>query len=260
MMPLLIWCAVQAILVARAKPLERGLFYLFWLLLSVAFTGAIVQIYGRANEQVLESLMRAYVWSYLAIAAFGLLQFLGPVFHLPGLFVVQWLVYGRVPRINGFNYEPSYFAIYLVMGWVMLIDLRVSGSRLMQGRHMKWALWMTTITLILCTSRTGWIFMMVEGILRSWPWIKRHVARMLWRVQAADLRWSFGVLRRRAVRIAFAILVLVCVGWLAYTKPDPAMLLQGTGLAGTASHSYSDRVNSFADMKDLTRLSLFCWK
>ena len=84
--------------------------------------------------------MRAYLWSFVAVALYGLLQFFGPLLlHVTMPFTVQWIVHGRVARINAFSYEPSYYATYMFIGWAMLFQLRLSNAEITRGRTMKWA-------------------------------------------------------------------------------------------------------------------------
>ena len=129
---LLLFTVFQGLLLFNSRGLisiNLQLYALF--VFTVLSLLAILQLYGRSV--LVPSLFRLYLLSYVVIGAFGAVQFLMPIFHLGGLFVRQWIAYNRLARINGFNSEPSYFATYLIMGMIMLIDLRQTGARLTQA-------------------------------------------------------------------------------------------------------------------------------
>ena len=111
---LLAWCGVQLAFVPVAAYWQKSLAYCIWLLLDIALSFAMVNLFA-GDARHLQILLKLYLASYVFVAAFGIVQFISPILGGPALLVEQWWLPGRVPRVNGFSYEPSYFATYLIM-------------------------------------------------------------------------------------------------------------------------------------------------
>ncbi len=239
---LLLWLIVQMLFVPQALNFAIAMQFFLLLAFSVIGVFAVVQLYGESER--VEDLMRLYMLSFVAIGAFGLLQLAMPLAGLPGPFVRQWILHGKFARISGFSYEPSYYVTYLFIGWIMLLDLRISRARIAEGRFWKWATFMVGASLFLSTSKTAWIFMMVELAARLAP-------RILRGLRAAFHQYHFG---RIPVYLPGLRLVLAFIGavigavvaW-GYIRAhvNPLIFLSGTGLAGTAAHSYMLRFDAF---------------
>ncbi len=243
---LLLWVGVQAAFLPLSGELAIGLQFFALLILIVAGFYAVVQLYGQSPR--IESLMRAYLASFVFVGLFGLAQFVMPLVGLPGLLVRQWLVHGRLARINGFNYEPSYFATYMMMGWVTLIELRHSRAAIAQGRLWKVAAIILTLALFLSSSKSGWAVMGIEITARLVPVLWRALRNTLRQIQNGQMRLplpSFSV-------IAGSLVGLLVLGFALRSVTrliNPLILLNGTGLGGTAAHSYNER-------SELTELTL----
>jgi hypothetical protein len=239
---LTVWMLIQLFLI----PLGGVLFISVEFYVQLAFMGfcifAMVQLYGQSN--LVESLMRMYLLSYIGMALFGLFQFVVPFFgfvSIENMIIRQWIVHGKVARINGFNYEPSYYATYLIMGWIMLIELRVSKAKITEGRLWLWATYAVTAALILSTSKTAWIFMIVELIARAGPFIKKGVAGFLREWMAGRvLIPRLGLNTIRNMLIVVMVLVVGAAFLSQYIK-DPSIFLSGTGLGHQPAHSLNDR-------------------
>jgi hypothetical protein len=236
---LVLWVFIQALFIPLSGVMTIGLEFFAVLLFTVAGLFAIVQLYGQSNRT--ESLMRMYLLSFVFVAAFGLIQFILPLLHLPTFLVIQWIVHDRLARINGFSYEPSYFATYLVIGWIMLVELRFSRARITRGRGWMAATILVTAALFLSTSKTAWVFMIVEFFARILP--------RLWRASRAlvrQLRQGHILIRIPSRKLVSGAIVLCCVllgGAAALSKvvKDPAIFLSGTGLARQPAHSFNNR-------------------
>ena len=203
---LMIWVFWQMACLPLSGTISVGLLFFSLLVFTVAGMFALVQLYGRSER--LESLMKLYLASFLAVGGYGLLQAFGPLFlHVPLPYTEQWLIHGRLARVNGFSYEPSFFATYVFVGWIMLVDLRASKAVIAQGRWMKWATYGLSLALILSTSKTAWLGMALEGLARLSPVIWRASRRMLPGI-------SVGVLRIKIPRAQVCALSVAgsCVG------------------------------------------------
>jgi hypothetical protein len=241
---LALWCGVQTVFWPLSIDLWFGFRYLLFLYFTVVCFYAVVHLYGRSVY--IERLMKVYLSSYVFVAAFGIFQILTPLLHLGNYLVTQWIVHDRLPRINGFCYEPSYYATYLIMGWITLLDLRYSKARITAARKWHWLTILVGASLFLSTSKTAWMFMMIEGGLRLFPiWLQ-------W-LRGLGTRLGRGELRVKVPRWRVAAAGLLLVGLAAGgiaalgRTINLNIFLAGTGINNTASHSVSTRQEQFAE-------------
>jgi hypothetical protein len=235
---LLAWCGVQLAFVPVAAYWQKSLAYCIWLLLDIALSFAMVNLFA-GDARHLQILLKLYLASYVFVAAFGIVQFISPILGGPALLVEQWWLPGRVPRVNGFSYEPSYFATYLIMGLVCLGSLRRSGIPEYRARAWTFAYLLIALALLICFSRMGVIFALIElaiaPLTRLWK-VVRHPRLILWfRISG----WK--MLATAAVLLVAYSAINETVHWF---QDDPAtveILVSGTGLLGTASHSVDER-------------------
>ena len=235
---LVLWMVVQAMLIPLSGVMSIGLTFYALLLFTVITVFAVTEMYG--DSPLIGSLMKMYLLSYVFVGSFGLVQFALPLAGLPSPLVIQWIVHGRVARINGFSYEPSYYATYMIMGWIMLVDLRVSKARITEGRWWKRATVLVTAALFLSSSKTAWIFMLVELAARTAPGLWRIVRRFVREVREGRIMLY---VRKGAVRnllIACVMAVVVAKGVSSLLK-NPLILLSGTGLMHQPAHSINGR-------------------
>jgi hypothetical protein len=238
-----LWCIFQAVLISQSPAPLGSLVFFLMLLFTIGSIASALQLYGRSP--LVGSLMRIYLLSFVAVSAFGALQFILPLLHLGGPLVVQWLVSKQIPRINGFSYEPSYFATYLIMGWIMLIDLRSSKAAIVAERKWFWYLILVSLVLFLSTSKTAWLLMIVEGFARMLPGIYRRIRKQLMRLKQGS--WIVDKPRGRVVLVLAGLAIVAFAGITAVSRVvDLNIFLSGTGLNGTAAHSLNDRISGFA--------------
>lgn len=238
---LALWIFIQALFIPLSGVMSIGFIFFAMLLFTVACLFAVVQLYGQSNR--IESLMRLYLLSYVFVACVGLVQFALPVLGLPSFLVGQWIVHGRLARINAFSYEPSFFATYLVIGWIMLVELRLSNARITQGRGWKWATILVTAALFLSTSKTAWIFMIVELLARVAPPLWRATRNLVRQIRQGHI--LIRIPGRKLVLGALALGCVLLVGAIGLSRliKDPAIFLSGTGLARQPAHSINTRID-----------------
>lgn len=225
LMPALAWLAVQIVFIPVTVFWPKSAGYCFWLALNIGLVFSFVQLFSR-NGRSLHCLLRWYLYSFGIIAAFGLVQFALPLIGLPGPLVTQWWVRDRIPRLNGFSYEPSYYAAYLLIGFVLCGSLRDSEFRLLAPGSIRALRWLIGFSILLSSSRLGITFLLLDILLRGRvrPW--RAIAR----------------LSLAGATIAAAVLLF------ARERPETAiMLLAGTGIYGAPAHSVVERANAFVD-------------
>jgi len=241
---LLAWCGVQLAFVAVADFWQKSLAYCVWLVLDIALSFAMVNLFADSFAR-LQTLLKFYLGSFIFVACFGIIQFALPIAGGPALLVEQWWLPGRVPRVNGFSFEPSYYATYLIMGLVCLGSLRRSGVSAFRTKAWTLAYFLIIVAMVLCSSRIGIAFVLLELSIQP--------VRRLWRI-ATRLGLVLGL------RISgWRILIAACCVWITYVTvntgytwisddPDAVrILVSGTGFLGTASHSVDEREDHLQD-------------
>ena len=244
------WCFFQGVLISQSQATAISAQLYFLLLFTVIGMFATLQLYGRSEW--LQPLMKVYLQSFVFVGTFGLFQLVSPALHLGSFLVTQWIRNPELPRINGFSYEPSYFATYLIIGWITIIDLKVSNASIVKGRRWAWAIALLTAALVSSTSKTAIIFVVMEGLARLAPFAARITRNQFCRLQRGSLVVS---LPRPAVffRVSAIFLVSILLLGLSTRVVDPALLLVGTGLNNTAAHSVTTRRDSFNDTVEVIR-------
>jgi hypothetical protein len=244
-MALIVWCVVQLIFLSISLAPDIGIPFNLLLFFTIVGVFAVLQLYGRSDDS-LKSLMKIYLFSYVFVALFGLFQLVTPSLHLGTYFVTEWILHGKIPRINGFNYEPSYYATYMVMGWIMLLDLRASKAKITCSPKWKWLTITLGAAMFLSTSRTAWIIMALEGIVRGIPVAWHKFRRSVARLRVGDLR-----VQRPRIKLFIVGLVFVGMGAAVITAIASVVnlniFLSGTGLNHTAAHSVADRSGRSTD-------------
>lgn len=235
---LVAWCGVQLGFVPVAEFWQKSLAYCLWLVLDIALSFAMVNLFA-SDMGDRQLLLKLYLASYVFVAVFGIVQFVLPIAGGPALLVEQWWIAGRVPRVNGFSYEPSYFATYLIMGLVCLGSLRRSGMAEFRSRAWTFAYLLILLALLICFSRMGVIFAVVELLItpltRLWR-IMKHPGQLLrFRLSL----WKTMIIA--AVLFAVSMAVNGAIGWFIDNPETSAILVNGTGLLGTGAHSVDER-------------------
>lgn len=243
-MSLVVWCAAQLIFLSISLAPGIGIPFYLLLFFTIFAVFAVLQLYGQS--ECVDSLMKIYLCSFVFMAFFGLFQLVTPSLHLGTYFVTEWILHGKIPRINGFSYEPSYYATYMVMGWIMLLDLRASKAKIIESRKWKWLTITLGAAMFLSTSRTAWIIMAVEGIARGIPVAYRKLKRNAVKLGIGDLRVQRPRIKFLVVGLfvaGIAVAGVVAIGSIV----DLSTFLSGTGLNHTAAHSVSDRSERSVD-------------
>jgi hypothetical protein len=215
--------------------LERSLGYLFWTLSDVLAIFVFVQFFK--TELALLRLIRYFLFCFAAVATFGLMQFALGVFGVDVL-ITQWWIDGVLPRINGLSYEPSYFSTYLVPGWVFsayLLEKRATTP----SRRLLWLCFIsTTAALVMCSSRMGWLMMLL--------WVACRLTAFAYRVAVGGkTRWR-TIFVCLLAPLGFAVIVGLASAYLAGVFDALSFLVNGLGIGGGAAHSSEDRTADLA--------------
>ena len=236
---LLIWGGFLTIWTPHTYHLSFSVGYTLFFMFSVTIIFVAVQVYRDSSDRVV-ALFRTYIISFVLIALFGLAQFVGGLFGYD-LLVTQWWRQGVLPRLNGFSFEPSYYATYLITGWGMLawlVDRKVYIFR----RPVLFAYFgIVSLAIFLSSSRMAILIMAAYLIY----YFIKEIGYIVFRFQ---LRTGFlkVVALLTLTTIGVVAMIVVTVGF-----DSLRFLLFGTGIAGSADHSSAMRLGQFKDTIDL---------
>jgi hypothetical protein len=243
-LPLSIWLMFQILFIPVSDFWPKSVAYCLWLMLNVGMMFSFVQIFS-GDLRALTTLLRWYCISFGLIATFGIVQFVLPVLGYGGPLVAQWWVQDRLARANGFSYEPSYFATYLLIGLVFMGSLRRARSSLLPPKAFASIYWITAAGVLVSSSRMGIGFMFLDVILHSlrpWSCLFKDLARK---------RIVVSTLKALVPSVACVALASLSVSWGAgflESNPEIALrFLNGTGISDTAAHSVVQREDSLED-------------
>jgi hypothetical protein len=176
----------------------------------------------------------------MLLSIFGILQLLGAIVGID-ILVSEWWIKGLLPRVNGLSYEPSYYATYLLPGWVISLYFLEKQVGTLPKRLVQAAAATTTVALLICTSRLGWGLMLLWVVMRACI----RFARFL-----LGGRTPFRYVRRNMLILSLLPVFVVLVGvmeseHLPALYDSFAFFLGGIGLFGTTSQSADDRTEGF---------------
>lgn len=237
--PLLLWTLCIGIFIPNTAFILRSAGYFVWLVFSVLTIFAAVQLIDSEREAI--QLVRWYLYSFLLVATFGIFQFFAPLLGLGAPLIQQWWIRGVLPRINGFSYEPSYYASYLIMGWVLSLSLLQQHSPILSRKMLWFTTAVLTLALILSSSRSGVVAMAI--------WLAQYPLRLGWRLLQGGLHKK--MLAITAALALVCLLLAVAVSIIGGERLT--FLLAGVGLLGQAAHSVIARAHELRDT-----LTIFC--
>jgi hypothetical protein len=241
---LCIWFLFQIAFIPATSFWPKSVGYCLWLLLNVAMMFTFVQLFSE-NAGRLRTLLRWYLYSFAFVAVAGIVQLALPILGLPGLLVTQWWIPDALPRINGFSYEPSYFASYLLIGFVLTGSLRRARSNLLSSRALLIIYCLIACGIVISSSRLGIVFLLVDLLLSQMkPW--RHLLSDLRRLRIVPATMRALI----PSCLLFAFIFLLSGGLAIALQNNPVLLLSflsGTGVSDTAAHSVVERENAFEE-------------
>jgi hypothetical protein len=242
--PLCVWLGFQIAFIPATEFWPKSLGYCFWLLLNLGLVFAYVQLFSD-NSKLLTTILRWYVRSFAVIAGFGIVQFILPVLGLGGLLVTQWWIPGFIARVNGFSYEPSYFATYLLIGFVLTGSLRRNRSSLLSPRALLAVHWILGIGIVLSSSRMGIVMLFVDVLSSQLsPWVSFFSDLRRLRIFKSKLRQLIPSL------VSLTLMGSLAAGTSIALERNPSLaliFLNGTGISDTAAHSVIQRADALEE-------------
>lgn len=231
---LLAWTLFIILFVQNSLFPTRSIGYVFWLVFNVLTIFCVVQLFQ--SEQRLLQLLKCYIYSFVFVSFFGLIQFIFPLLRLSAPLVQQWWIPGVLARINGFSYEPSFFATYLLIGWVFVACLCKDNAYIINKKVLYFFYFLLTLVMFLSSSRMGWLIMLIWYM--QYPIL--FVAKLF--QGRLNIRLMKYALLFTTISIFFICIVVYIIGF-----DTISFLFSGLGIAGGASHSSDTRTHEFMD-------------
>jgi O-antigen ligase len=218
---------LNAIFMFNSRNLLDAIGYEIWFVFDAL--EILIFVYYFSKSESLESITYKYITCFVIMACIGLIQWVLQFSNIY-FFVTQK---NNMHRCNGFSYEPSYYATYLLMGWTICMYL-LEKSNFSIFNKKKLVLYTTIITvaMILSTSRMGIVMMAGYILFRSFKLLLKTGNKKI-------SIWRFFLI---LAPVAICFFVMWCIYQLSRGNTKVIRYFQGLGIAGTSSHSSSDRL------------------
>ena len=248
--PILIW-ALLAVLFCVMNGGARNYVYTIAMLVYLGMViGAKAPWLERSKFQYFD----LYILSGLVISAIGIGQFLIALLGYGNIFFVQqWWYEGTIARVNGFMYEPSYYALvlfpYVLMSFFLFNAEWVDSKR---NQSIQWLFYCSTVAIILSSSRLALVALVLSiPCITIYRAIVLPSTRKYWKGDICRIAGLVGAI------ILFFTVVSFSVDYLAQPKETQSTpqaethvrqsVMNGTGIGGTADHSVSMRYENLQD-------------
>lgn len=211
--------------------------YHLWLIFNILILFGFTNYFGEKYD--LKLVIKLYLLSFIIVSIFGITQFLLPFIGINPPLVQQWWIPGQLIRANGFSYEPSYYATYLLIGWVMFrLLFKFNKSIELNKKLIIFGFIVTTIAIILSTSRMGIIMLVLFELCNfAYNFFKTLV----------DRNYKSFLIYLGSIIGSLLVIILV-VYFVDKYLIDLNFLLNGTGLNNVPAHSFLDRFKGAIDV------------
>jgi O-antigen ligase len=163
------------------------------------------------------------------MALVGIAQFMLSAVGVHVLITMWWKI-NKIPRVNALSYEPSYYATYLLIGFVFLYYSQRKGIWYFKQRLQILILSCVAIAIFLSTSRMGILFMVV---ILLYDFAKMMIRAMFtYRISRVNF----------FIALVFIGAMATVFGRILLDEKQRKLYLAGTGLESTASHSKDTRI------------------
>jgi len=225
-----IWFLFVMVFVPNTTFIVRSIGYALWLFFSILLILLMVNMLK--NIVLFYKIFNLFVLSFFIISCFGIMQFIAGLIGID-LLVSQWWEYGRLPRVNGFSYEPSYYATYMIIGWSILLYIYYHGF-ILQKKY-KLYFYIITISIFISSSRMGILVMVIALFIL----FLKDVLRLKIRIKSIKFAFISGL-----CLLSFAILFVINLN-------NVQFLLSGLGFFEGSSHSSSIRLKEQAQIIEI---------
>ncbi|MFN4217653.1 MAG: hypothetical protein ACK4HQ_09670, partial [Brevinematales bacterium] len=190
---LVLFALLNTIFALNSSLWSRSLGYALWLWVLVFWVIGMMNMVARSSwekenvkERFLGKLLVVYMLSFLPALVMGWLQWVVPSLGWirEGLWRTQGVLslFGEYSlyRVNGWSYEPSYYATYLIV-LPPLLWVWFRQSRGIQKIAIALYLLLAVFMIVLSTSRMAWIALFLEGlsilVVEMWLWMRHRWAK-----------------------------------------------------------------------------------
>ena len=233
---LLIVIVFNTICIANSKTLFNAVGYDLWLMFDciqvLAFT------YFLSKQETVYSIVRKYIWCFDIFAVIGFIQF---ALQFVGInfYVTQ---YNDLHRSNGFSYEPSFYATYMIMGSIIcLYLLERRNYKCMKKSQLIISTLLNVGAVIISTSRMGILILLIYVVYRGVMCLRIYI-----HMRASVIRILFTLM---PIMVGVALILFIIA--VEFQVPFVMHYLSGLGIGGTASHSADARMSGFKDTWEL---------
>ena len=202
--------------------LVKGIAYALWVGFDILTLFSVSSVIYVSSDY--ERILKSYMLTFVIISLFSLVQFTMGFLGFGDIFLVEtWWIQNKIPRINGFSYEPSFFAAYLITGWAMITWLNYKKVFIFtENRQFLFTIIMM-LPLVLSGSRLGvlmmalfYFFLLSLNILRSVYYYKLSARLKLF------------------TPFTFTAMTVIVVGIFVSMTIDYRLLLMGLGASGNS--------------------------
>lgn len=227
---LLVWFVFQILFITMSSDMVNAVAYTLWLVFDI-FTVYLIGYYSDIAFTI-EELIKVYLNSFFAMAVLGFVQMFLYFFGVNFFVMQKWNRY--LCRINGFTFEPSYYATYMLIGFVMYAYLmEKKDDNIMERKVMTIKFSVIMTAMVLSSSRMGWLMMILWLVIRCINWIRYEISRGFTIRKGAYLCIILGT--------GFLGFILI---WVFLFRDGPlSFMLNGLGLYGQPAHSVVSRAS-----------------
>ncbi|HTF80610.1 MAG TPA: hypothetical protein VL947_02755 [Cytophagales bacterium] len=203
----------------------RNLLYVVWLTIYLLF---MLSLGPFAERKYFLKLIRVYVYSNIFISIVGIVQFV--LFFVGIDFYLAQVFASNFPRVNGFSYEPSYYATFLITGFVTNLYLLNHKSAYFSYPLLLINQALMFIAIFLSTSKLVIPIMLLSLLLVSFKDVLRKMFS------------NFSIYMKDLALVPILMLtLLIPIYYIVFDFEKVRFLFDGLGIAGGVSHSVTFR-------------------
>ena len=229
---LLIVIVINTICIVNSKTIFNAVGYDLWLIFDCV--QVLTFTYFLSKQETIYSIVHKYIMCFNVFAVIGFLQF---ALQFVGInfYVTQ---YNDLHRSNGFSFEPSFYATYMIMGAIIcLYLLERRNYKCMRKRALIFSALLNVGAVVISTSRMGLIVLLLYVVYRGFMSLRIYIH-----------------MRAHLIKILFSLMpILVGIGLIAFILaiefevPFVMHYMSGLGVGGASSHSADARMTGFKD-------------
>jgi hypothetical protein len=224
---LLIWFLLLLCFIPNSTFIERNILYMIWFLWYIIFL-VTLPIFTKTLFSV-NNICNLYLISFYCLAIVGITQFFLGIIGID-FYIEQWWIEGFLPRINGFSYEPSYYASYMMIGWGMTFYNNFFSEKKVRNKSRKYLILMT-VAILLSSSRMGLATMIITAI--GTFGLNLLLDLIVGKIQLKIIKYLIFIMLFLSITANYV--------YVNFEKYD--FLFSGTGIGNTASHSADERTD-----------------